>query len=130
MPDRLNTVGAITMLVADRARAKEFYERVFDADVRYEDEASVVFGFGELMINLLVEPAAVPLLAPAQPGSADAGPRVQLTIEVADTDAVCARLAAAGVALLNGPQDRPWGIRTAAFLDPDGHVWEVAAPLA
>ena len=38
-------------------------------------------------------------------------------------------LAERGVALLNGPVDRPWGIRTAAFADPAGHVWEIAAPL-
>jgi catechol 2,3-dioxygenase-like lactoylglutathione lyase family enzyme len=30
------------------------------------------------------------------------------------------------VELLNGPIDREWGVRTAAFADPDGHVWEVA----
>jgi uncharacterized glyoxalase superfamily protein PhnB len=23
--------------------------------------------------------------------------------------------------------DRPWGIRTAAFRDPGGHIWEIAA---
>jgi lactoylglutathione lyase len=22
--------------------------------------------------------------------------------------------------------DRPWGIRTASFRDPGGHIWEVA----
>ena len=22
--------------------------------------------------------------------------------------------------------DRPWGIRTASFRDPDGHIWEIA----
>ena len=41
-------------------------------------------------------------------------------------DAVCARLTARGVTLLNGPMDRPWGIRTASFRDPGGHVWELA----
>ena len=30
----------------------------------------------------------------------------------------------------NGPIDRVWGMRTAAFADPDGHVWEVAQQLA
>ena len=34
-----------------------------------------------------------------------------------------------GVVLLNGPMDRPWGIRTASFCDPDGHIWEIAAQL-
>jgi uncharacterized glyoxalase superfamily protein PhnB len=25
--------------------------------------------------------------------------------------------------------DREWGVRTACFTDPDGHVWEVAQQL-
>jgi uncharacterized glyoxalase superfamily protein PhnB len=47
-------------------------------------------------------------------------------VSVEDVDAACRELAGLGVALLNGPMDRPWGIRTAAFADPDGHVWEFA----
>ena len=31
-----------------------------------------------------------------------------------------------GVELLNGPLDRPWGIRTAAFRDRTAHIWEIA----
>ena len=56
----------------------------------------------------------------------DAGSRYQLTIGVDDVDAVCAELAQRGVTLLNGPMDRPWGIRTASFTDPGGHIWEIA----
>jgi uncharacterized glyoxalase superfamily protein PhnB len=56
-----------------------------------------------------------------------AGSRFQLTIWVDDADAVCTELASRGVSLLNGPMDREWGMRTAAFTDPDGHIWEVAA---
>jgi uncharacterized glyoxalase superfamily protein PhnB len=55
-----------------------------------------------------------------------AGSRVQFTIDVDDVDAMCAELASRGVELLNGPMDRPWGIRTAAFRDPAGHIWEIA----
>ena len=33
------------------------------------------------------------------------------------------------VALLNGPVDRPWGLRTACFADPGGHLWELAQEL-
>ena len=43
--------------------------------------------------------------------------------------AACTELAANGVELLNGPIDREWGMRTAAFADPDSHVWEVAAKI-
>ena len=34
-----------------------------------------------------------------------------------------------GVELLNGPTNRPWGVRTASFADPDGHIWEVAGKI-
>jgi lactoylglutathione lyase len=33
------------------------------------------------------------------------------------------------VELLNGPLNRPWGVRTASFTDPGGHIWEVAQEL-
>ena len=61
---------------------------------------------------------------------AGTGASFLLTIGVADADAACDELNARGVELLNGPQDRPWGVRTAAFADPDGHVWEVASNLS
>jgi uncharacterized glyoxalase superfamily protein PhnB len=51
---------------------------------------------------------------------------MQFTIEVDDVDAMCATLQQRGVELLNGPMDRPWGIRTASFSDPGGHIWEIA----
>jgi lactoylglutathione lyase len=55
-----------------------------------------------------------------------AAPRFQFTIAVDDVDAMCKVLAAKGVRLLNGPMDRPWGIRTASFQDPGGRIWEIA----
>ena len=60
----------------------------------------------------------------------DAGTRAQLTLTVDDVDARCAELESRGVQLLNGPMDRPWGVRTAALADPAGHVWELAQPIA
>ncbi|WP_408649967.1 VOC family protein, partial [Jatrophihabitans sp.] len=53
-------------------------------------------------------------------------PRTVFTIEVEDVDAMCEQLTGRGVRLLNGPMDRPWGIRTASFSDPAGHIWEIA----
>jgi lactoylglutathione lyase len=129
MGQSLNSVGAITMFVDDRARAKAFYERVFDVDTLNEDDVSVAFEFENLIVNLLEQQAAHELIEPAQVGTGEAGARFQLTIWVEDTDAVCAELAARGAELLNGPIDRPWGVRTAAFADPDGHIWEVAGKI-
>jgi len=119
-------ISAITLFVEDLPAAKQFYQDVFGLPVYFEDDNSAVFRFPNTLINLLAVGEAPELIAPAAVAPPDAGSRLQLTIEVDDVDAVCAALAVRGVKLLNGPIDRPWGIRTAAFRDPAGHVWEVA----
>ena len=129
MSESLKSVGAITMFVEDRARAKAFYEQVFDVSSLNEDDVSIAFKFENLIVNLLETRAAPELIEPAPVATVDSGARFQLTIWVDDTDAVCAELGARGVALLNGPINRDWGVRTAAFADPDGHIWEVAGKI-
>lgn len=119
-------ISAITLFVEDLEETKRFYQEVFGLPVHFEDDASAVFKFGETLVNLLQSTAAVELIEPASVASPDAGARMQLTIEVDDVDAVCAELTSRGVKLLNGPLDRPWGIRTASFRDPAGHIWEIA----
>ena len=119
-------ISAITLFVEDIASAKAFYREVFSLPVVFEDDVSAVFKFGGTLINLLATTAAVALIEPAAVGGPDSPSRLQLTIEVDDVDATCAELARRGVELLNGPMDRPWGIRTACFRDPGGHIWEIA----
>jgi catechol 2,3-dioxygenase-like lactoylglutathione lyase family enzyme len=123
-------ISAITLFVEDLAAAKRFYGAVFGLPVRFEDDDSVVFDFGNTLINLLTAGAAVELIEPAAVAPRDAGSRKQFTIDVDDVDATCAELTARGVKLLNGPLDRPWGIRTASFQDPAGHIWEIAKAVA
>jgi catechol 2,3-dioxygenase-like lactoylglutathione lyase family enzyme len=120
------SIFAITLFIEDLEAAKQFYRDVFGLPVAYEDANSAVFDFGNTIINLLTATAAVGLIEPAAVASPDAGSRLQFTIQVDDVDAKCAELTARGVGLLNGPMDRPWGIRTAAFRDPGGHIWEIA----
>ncbi len=130
MGESLKSVGAITLFVEDPQRSKAFYEKVFEVPVIFEDESSAAFQFENTIVNLLAAPAAHELIAPATVGRSDAGARSQFTIWVEDANAVCQELASRGVELLNGPIDREWGMRTAAFTDPDGHVWEVAQSLS
>ena len=119
-------ISAITLFVDDLETAKQFYSDAFGLPLIFEDPNSAVFNFGNTLINLLKTTEAPELIAPAAVASREAGSRVQFTIEVADVDAMCAELATRGVELLNGPMDRPWGIRTASFMDPGGHIWEIA----
>ena len=122
-------IDAITLFTEDLERSKAFYQDVFGLPVYFEDDNSAVFKLDNTLINLLRTAAAHDLISPAKVATADAGARAQFTIGVDDVDAVCAELARRGVRLLNGPMDRPWGIRTASFADPSGHIWEIAAPL-
>jgi catechol 2,3-dioxygenase-like lactoylglutathione lyase family enzyme len=128
--ESLKSVGAITVFVEDPKRSKAFYEQVFGVPVVFEDESSAAFKFENTIVNLLATPAAHELIEPATVGGPEAGARFQFTIWVEDANAAIEQLRERGVELLNGPIDREWGMRTAAFADPDGHVWEVGQQLA
>lgn len=119
-------IFAITLFVENLEEAKEFYLRVFGLPVDYEDSNSAVFKFGGTLINLLKITEATELINPAKVANREAGNRYMFTIRVDDVDAMCTELLNRGVKLLNGPMDRPWGIRTASFVDPAGHIWEIA----
>ena len=118
-------IGAITLFVEELDATKRFYQTTFGLPVVFEDTNSAVFRIGGTLINLLKIECANELIEPAQVARRDAGSRHVFSIEVDDVDAMCAELAARGVRLLNGPMDRPWGIRTASFQDPAGHIWEI-----
>ena len=62
-------------------------------------------------------------------GTPEGGSRFVLAVFVDDVDAACTELAHRGVVLLNGLADRSWGMRTATFSDPPGHIWEIAQDL-
>ncbi|MGE5222583.1 MAG: VOC family protein [Omnitrophica WOR_2 bacterium] len=119
-------IDAITLFVENLETTKKFYHEVFGLPVFFENGNSAVFKFGNTLINLLNVAAAGELIEPAKVADREAGSRFVFTIGVDDVDTMCAELAARGVELLNGPMDRPWGIRTASFQDPGGYIWEIA----
>ena len=119
-------IFAITLFVEDLDKAKQFYQNVFGLSMVFEDVNSAVFQIGDTLINLLKTTAAKELVEPATVGSPEAGSRLVFTVHVDDVDTMCKELVERGVELLNGPMDRPWGIRTASFKDPGGHIWEIA----
>ena len=130
MSASLKSVGAITLFVEDPERSKTFYRDVFGLPVAFEDQNSVVFKFDNLLVNLLKQEEAHGLIEPAAVAGREAGSRFQFSIWVDDADGVCSELRKRGVELLNGPVNRAWGMRTASFTDPDGHIWEIAQQLS
>ncbi|TDU84393.1 putative enzyme related to lactoylglutathione lyase [Kribbella voronezhensis] len=120
----LDELEVITLLVDDVAACREFYTGVFGLKIIFEDANSALLKMRNLMLNLVTideEPLLIGAGAAPTPGG-----RVLYTIRVDDIDATAAALQAHGGTLLNGPIDRPWGRRTAAFPDPAGNLWEIA----
>jgi lactoylglutathione lyase len=119
-------ISSITLFAEDLFAARAFYEDILGLSIQYEDQDSVVFRLGNTLINVLLESAVPELISPARLAPHAAGSRVVMTLTVEDIDATCAVLTATGASLLNGPVDRPWGIRTAGVMDPNGCIWEIA----
>jgi catechol 2,3-dioxygenase-like lactoylglutathione lyase family enzyme len=126
---QFSEIEVVTLFVEEVEAARSFYVDVLGGEVLFGDEASAVVKLSNLMINLLHIDQAPTLVEPMPVGGRAAGPRALYTIRVPDADAAFAELTTRGATFLNGPIDRPWGRRTAAFADPAGNVWEIAEVL-
>ena len=116
---------AITLLVKDLPTSMDFYGKKLGLEFEFSDETSAIYQMGFTYINLLIESQWQELVGPATVGDGSSVTAVY-TLRHSNVDLVAEQLQAAGVALLNGPMDRSWGVRTLSFQDPDGHVFEVA----
>jgi lactoylglutathione lyase len=126
LPESLKKLDALTLFVADPQASKRFYGSIFSAEPIFEDDVSVALRFDNFVLNLLKRGDAVEDLLGPVPAAA-AGASFLLTVGVDDADETCAELERRGASIAYGPIDRPWGVRTASFADPDGYLWEVAA---
>jgi len=125
----LKSVNVINLFAEDLVGIKSFYEEVFGLPLIFEDENSALFKFENVMLMVRDVSAAPELIATVAVGSPEGGSRFVLAVFVDDVDAACTELARRGVVLLDGPADRSWGMRTATFSDPAGHIWEIAQDL-
>jgi hypothetical protein len=132
-------IHVVTLAVADLDRALTFYRdgmgfptegligAEFHGDEDTPDGTTAVFQLdGGLMLSVyprseLAKDAGV-ALAGAKPGEFSIGHVVATRAEV---DEVIAQAEAAGAAVTGPPHDRPWGIYSGYFHDPDGHLWEI-----
>lgn len=132
-------VHIVTLAVADLDRALRFYRdglgfptegligTEFPGDDHAPDGTTAVFQLdGGFMLSVyprseLAKDAAVPRGEPT-PGEFTIGHVVGTRAEV---DEVIAQAGAAGAAVTDPPHDRPWGIYSGYFSDPDGHLWEI-----
>ena len=129
MSDWPKNIGAITLFVEDVDRAVSFYREAFGLEPAFAEETDAMFRLENTLLFLTKSSEAPRMIAPAVAGRPGNGPRHVFAIIIDDVDAVCAELTGKGVTLLNGPEDRSWGMRTANFQDPEGYVWEIATEL-
>ena len=132
-------IHVITLAVADLDRALAFYRdglgfrtegligTEFTGDQANPDGTTAVFHLdGGLMLSIYprseLAKDAVITPAAAHPGEFSIGHVVASRAEV---DEVIALATAAGAAVTESPRDRPWGIYSGYFQDPDGHLWEI-----
>ena len=132
-------IHVVTLAVADLDRALRFYRdgmgfptegligAEFQGDEDTPDGTTAVFQLdGGLMLSVyprseLAKDAGL-ALTDAKPGEFSIGHVVATRAEV---DEVIAQAEAAGAAVTGPPHDRPWGIYSGYFHDPDGHLWEI-----
>ena len=92
----------------DYERSVAFYRDVLGLHIYREWATGTVFFLGGGLLEL----------------SRSAGPvtddKFSLWLQVRDVDAEFARLAAAGVTVVEAPVNEPWGLREARLRDPDG----------
>jgi catechol 2,3-dioxygenase-like lactoylglutathione lyase family enzyme len=122
-------VDVINLFAEDLPATRTFYQEVLGLPLAFQDENTAVFKLENTIVNVRHASQAPALIAPAKVASPDAGSRFVLAMFVEDVDAACAELTRRGAALLNGPADQPWGMRTASFADPAGHIWEIGQDL-
>jgi catechol 2,3-dioxygenase-like lactoylglutathione lyase family enzyme len=125
----IGRIDVINLFAEDFAGTRTFYQDILGLTLAFEDDTVAVFQLENTMICLNEASAGRVELAPTPLAGAEAGARVALSVFVDDVDAVCVELAVRGVVLLNGPMDKPWGVRSASFADPAGHIWRVTQDL-
>jgi catechol 2,3-dioxygenase-like lactoylglutathione lyase family enzyme len=131
-------IHVITLAVADLERSLRFYRALgfetpgvvgteFEGDDTHPGGAAAMFELGGgLILSLygradLAKDAAIPDTTSGG-GDFSIG---HLVAERAEVDSVLAEAEAAGATLTDAPHERPWGIYSGYFRDPDGHLWEV-----
>ena len=119
-------LSVVTLGVRDLSRARAFYEALGWTTNAAPDDDVVFFQAGGLVVALWDRENLAD-----DSGVSDAGGwgGVTLAHNVASpsaVDAVIEEARAAGATISRRPAEAFWGGYTAAFVDPDGHAWEVA----
>jgi predicted enzyme related to lactoylglutathione lyase len=115
---------AVILQVADLDRAVELYRDGFGIDLHVSDhEGDDAWTSGRHAATSWTTGAFIHFaLYATKDGTTTAN--AQVSFEVADLDGAHGRASAAGVEVVHGPKEQPWG-RSARYRDLDGNVVEL-----
>ena len=119
-------VSVITLGVSDLARARSFYETLGWTTVSEPGSDVVFFQTGGSVVSLWARSELA-----SDTGVQDGGGWGGITLahnvrSPRDVDAVLSEARAAGATIAREGGATFWGGYSGVFVDPDGHVWEVA----
>lgn len=118
----MRNVDYVILYVDDLDATTSFYRDAIGLTHKLTDHGYAEFSTGHTKLGLLERSRASEMLGREAPS----GPGGEVLFLVSDVDAEAERLRDAGVEILAGPADRPWGHRTLHVADPEGHVVELA----
>lgn len=123
---QITSGDVLVLFVSDLERSRRFYGETLAMEYLHGDERSAVYRTESGILLLLDHVGADDLLgAENVDHERNSGAQAVIVAGVDDVDEAYASLRAEGVEFIRPPEDRWWGMRTAHFRDPDGHVWEV-----
>ena len=119
-------ISLITLGVSDLARSRTFYEALGWSTDAAPDDDVVFFQAGGIVVALwdrarLAEDSGV-----EDPGGSSGFTLAYNVRSPEEADSVAEEVRAAGGRITREPDKTFWGGYSFAFIDPDGHPWEVA----
>ena len=119
-------VGLITLGVRDLDRARRFYEALGWKTGAAPDDDVVFFQTGD-MVFALWDRAKLAADSCVEDGRGWGGVTLALNLgSREEVDAAIEQARAAGATIGREPAETFWGGYSSAFVDPEGHPWEIA----
>ncbi|HEX2259981.1 MAG TPA: VOC family protein [Actinomycetota bacterium] len=122
-------ISLVTLGVDDLSRAIEFYERLGWRRSSASVEGTVAFLLGGPVVLALWGREDLAADAKLSLPTSTEGDAVALAMNVGsaeEVDQVIASAGDAGATIPRGGEGTDWGGYSGYFMDPDGHLWEVA----
>ncbi|AXI44101.1 glyoxalase/bleomycin resistance/extradiol dioxygenase family protein [Sulfitobacter sp. SK011] len=120
----------LNLLVRDVKREVAFLETVFGMKGHRVSSDFAIMTYGDQIFQLHSDGTyhSNPLLG-LLPESPPRGTGVEIRLYESDPEAVCAKAEAAGGMILQGPTDKPHGLREAYVLCENGYAWVASRPI-